>query len=70
MISKAATLGGPAETLLSAGIRRFLAEHPDAARELFGESRLPRLVQYDPRVRFFEVRDGTLLFSGDNGVPL
>jgi phenylacetate-CoA ligase len=58
------------ETPLSVCVRRFLAEHPDAARALFGESRLPTLVQYDPRVRFFEVRDGTLLFSGDNGVPL
>jgi phenylacetate-CoA ligase len=28
------------------------------------------LVQYDPRSRFFEAQDGTLLFSGDNGVPL
>jgi phenylacetate-CoA ligase len=58
------------ETPLSVCIRRFLAELPEAARELFGESRLPTLVQYDPRVRFFEVRDGTLLFSGDNGAPL
>jgi len=58
------------ETPLSIGIRRYLADHPDAARALFGESRLPTLVQYDPRVRFFEVHDGTLLFSGDNGVPL
>lgn len=58
------------ETPLSICIRRFLAQHPDAARRLFGESRLPTLVQYDPRSRFFEVEDGTLLFSGDNGVPL
>jgi phenylacetate-CoA ligase len=58
------------ETPLSISIRRFLARQPDAARRLFGESRLPTLVQYDPRSRFFEVRDGTLLFSGDNGVPL
>ncbi len=58
------------ETPLSICIRRFLANHPDAARALFGESRLPTLVQYDPLSRFFEVQDGTLLFSGDNGVPL
>ena len=59
------------ETPLSICIRRFLAEHPDAARTLFGESRLPTLVQYDPLSRFFEVLpDGTLLFSGDNGIPL
>ncbi|MCC5624010.1 phenylacetate--CoA ligase family protein [Nostoc sp. CHAB 5715] len=58
------------ETPLSIYIRRFLAENPDAARALFGESRLPTLVQYDPCSRFFEVQDGGLLFSGDNGIPL
>jgi phenylacetate-CoA ligase len=58
------------ETPLSICIRRFLANHPDTARTLFGESRLPTLVQYDPLSRFFEVHDGTLLFSGDNGIPL
>lgn len=59
------------ETPLSICIRRFLASHPEAARELFGESRLPTLVQYDPLSRFFEVQDdGTLLFSGDSGMPL
>lgn len=58
------------ETPLSIAIRRFLARTPEAARRLFGESRLPTLVQYDPRSRFFEVDDGTLLFTGDNGVPL
>jgi phenylacetate-CoA ligase len=58
------------ETPLSICIRRFLAEHPDASRTLFGESRLPTLVQYDPLNRFFEVHEGTLLFSGDNGIPL
>lgn len=58
------------ETPLSICIRRFLANHPEAARELFGESRLPTLVQYDPISRFFEVINGSLLFSGDNGIPL
>lgn len=58
------------ETPLSIAIRRFLSTRPDAARELFGESRLPTLVQYDPFARYFEARDGTLLFSGSNGVPL
>ncbi|MFF5207332.1 phenylacetate--CoA ligase family protein [Streptosporangium sp. NPDC000396] len=58
------------ETPLSVEIRRFLAAHPEKARQLFGESRLPSLVQYDPRVRFFEEQNGTLLFTGDNGIPL
>ena len=58
------------ETPLTIAVRRFLAARPDAARALFGQDRLPTLVQYDPMSRFFEQRDGMLLFSGDNGVPL
>lgn len=58
------------ETPLSICIRRFLAQNPDTARNLFGESRLPTLVQYDPLSRLFEIEEGTLLFSGDNGIPL
>ncbi|WP_250213959.1 phenylacetate--CoA ligase family protein [Acrocarpospora catenulata] len=58
------------ETPLSIEIRRFLAAHPEAAKELFGAPRLPTLVQYDPEVRFFEEHAGTLLFTGDNGIPL
>jgi phenylacetate-CoA ligase len=58
------------ETPLSIAIRRFLAGHPDAARSVFGESRLPTLGQYDPLIRYFEVHEGKLLFTGDNGVPL
>jgi phenylacetate-CoA ligase len=58
------------ETPLSIAARRFLADHPKAARELFGESRLPTLAQYDPASRFFEPHEDTLVVSGDNGVPL
>ncbi|MEP0779156.1 phenylacetate--CoA ligase family protein [Microcoleus sp. ZQ-A2] len=58
------------ETPLSICIRRFLAKNPNAAKRLFGESRLPTLVQYDPMSRFFEMYQDTLLFSGDNGIPL
>ena len=58
------------ETPLSICIRRWLANHPEAAKSLFGESRLPTLVQYDPLSRFFEVENENLLFSGDNGIPL
>ncbi len=58
------------ETPLSICIRRFLAANPEAAKALFGESRLPTLVQYDPISRFFEVEDKTLFFSGNNGIPL
>ena len=58
------------ETPFSIAIRRWLANHPDAARQLFGESRLPTLVQYDPVSRFFEIHEGTLVVSGENSVPL
>jgi phenylacetate-CoA ligase len=58
------------ETPLSITIRRFLARTPEAARDLFGEDRLPTLVQYDPAVRYFESHDGTLLFTADGAVPL
>lgn len=58
------------ETPLSICIRRFLDREPEAARALFGESRLPTLAQYDPLSRRFECHEGALSFSGDNGVPL
>jgi phenylacetate-CoA ligase len=58
------------ETPLSIAIRRWLANQPEAARALFGESRLPTLVQYDPCSRFFEMHDNTLVVSAENTVPL
>jgi phenylacetate-CoA ligase len=58
------------ETPISVAIRRFLAARPTDARTLFGEERLPTLCQYDPTNRYFELQEGSLLFSGDNGVPL
>ncbi len=58
------------ETPLSVAVRRFLASRPELAGRLFGDVRLPTLVQYDPGSRFFEEHEGTLLFSGDSGVPL
>jgi phenylacetate-CoA ligase len=58
------------ETPLSITVRRFLARDPAAARAVFGQARLPTLVQIDPFERFFESHDGTLVFSGDGGIPL
>jgi phenylacetate-CoA ligase len=58
------------ETPLSISIRRSLAARPKAARELFGEARLPTLCQYDPNHRYFESDGDELLFTGDGGVPL
>lgn len=58
------------ETPFSIAARQFLAAHPAAARALFGESRLPTLVQYDPCSRYFEAYENTLVVSGASGVPL
>lgn len=58
------------ETALSVGIRRFLADRAELAREVFGDARLPTLVQYDPASRFFETHEGTLVFTADGGIPL
>ena len=58
------------ETPLSITIRRWMAEHPERIKQFFGEARLPTLLQYDPRSRYFEVQDHSLIFTGNNGVPL
>lgn len=58
------------ETPRSISVLRFLAGRPDLARQLFGSARLPTLAQYDPGSRYFESHEGTLLFTGDNGVRL
>jgi phenylacetate-CoA ligase len=58
------------ETPLSVSIRRFLASHPDALRDLAGQSRLPTLVQYDPMTRYFQASGSTLLFTSDGATPL
>jgi phenylacetate-coenzyme A ligase PaaK-like adenylate-forming protein len=58
------------ETPLSVRIRRFLADRPEVAGALFGDARLPTLVQFDPGSRWFETVDGTLAFTADGAVPL
>ncbi len=58
------------ETPLSVRIRRFLAARPDVAASVFGDARLPTLVQYDPDTRFFEAVGSTLAFTADGGVPM
>ncbi len=58
------------ESPITIAIRRFLAERQDLVVRLFGKERLPTLVQYDPRVRYFEVHEGTLVVTADGGTPL
>jgi phenylacetate-CoA ligase len=58
------------ETPLSIVVRRALADRPALAAAIFGEPRLPTLLQYDPLHRYFEADGAELLFTGDGGVPL
>ena len=58
------------ETPFTIAIRRWLAQCPDLAYQLFGESRLPTLVQYDPASRYFELENDTLVLSAENSLPL
>jgi phenylacetate-CoA ligase len=59
------------ETPLAVSVRRLAAERSDVAEELFGQRRLPTLVQYDPTSRFFEQVGDRLVFSGEGGaIPL
>lgn len=58
------------ETPASILVRQALTARPELARELFGQSRVPTLCQYDPRDRYFELVDGDLVFSADGGIPL
>jgi phenylacetate-CoA ligase len=58
------------ETPLSISLRQRLSREPELSRELFGESRLPTLCQYEPLHRYFEAVDAELVFSGDGGIPL
>ncbi len=64
----AAVLGH--EWPLSVAVRRALAAQPDLAARLFGEARLPSLLQYDPSLRYFEQVDGELVFTAATGTPL
>ncbi len=58
------------ETPLCIKIRKFFSKHPELTKQVFGQSRLSSLCQYDPYSRFFEQYENTLLFTGDNGIPL
>jgi phenylacetate-CoA ligase len=59
------------ETPLSVAVRRLASRRPELARDLFGETRLPTLVQYDPHARFLETTpERTLLFTCDGPAPL
>jgi len=58
------------ETVLCRLVRRLCARDPALARALFGNARLPLLVQYDPFRHFLEVHEGTLVLTTRGGMPL
>ncbi len=58
------------ETPLTNAIRQKLGRLPENLDKLVGSERMPTLVQYDPRLRYFEGHDGQLLFSARAGLPL
>jgi phenylacetate-CoA ligase len=59
------------ETPLSIFIRRGAINNPKLYKDVFSsEERMPTLVQYNPMFRFFEVDNGSLVFSAFSGIPL
>ena len=59
------------ETPLSICIRRIALQNPSLYGRIFTDTkRVPTLAQYNPTLRFFEEKDGTLFLSARSGVPL
>lgn len=59
------------ESPLCTTIRRLAGARPEVAEAVFGQRRLPTLVQYDPVDRYFEQAGDSLLFTGAGGaIPL
>jgi phenylacetate-CoA ligase len=58
------------ETPLTTTIRRLISNDHKKVEKLFGDNRLPTLGQYDPRLKFFEEVDRSVVFSSLSGVPL
>ena len=61
----------PAQLVLvrSVAIRRWLAQRPEAAAQLFGAQRLPSLLQYDPYSRLLERHPEDGAREGGGGLP-
>ncbi len=58
------------ETPLTTAIRRAIGDSSELTEQLFGKQHLPTLTQYDPRLKFFEVIDRSLIFTTRAGIPL
>lgn len=58
------------ETPITIALRRLYSRRPALAKAVFGTDIIPTLVQYYPRLRFFEGVGGELVFSANAGLPL
>lgn len=65
----AAVLGH--ETKLSNAIRKFCFNEPQSTQTLFGDERLPSLLQYHPYFKYVETNESNeILFTCNAGLPL
>lgn len=64
----AAILGN--ETPLTTTIRQLLKNRQDQICNLFHDTRLPTLAQYDPRLKYMEQIDRKTVFTTRSGIPL
>lgn len=51
-------------------VRQKCLERPGLAKKLFGDNRIPSIVQYNPLSKFFEEINGELVLTSLNGLPL
>ncbi len=58
------------ETPLTLKLRRFLTKNTKVNTELFGETLVPSLFQYNPLFRYIEQVQGNLVFTSASGTPL
>lgn len=58
------------ETPFSVMYRRAFNKNARVRKQIFGDERLPSLLQYYPTLRYFEVLEEELIFTASAGVPL
>ncbi len=58
------------ETEQSIASRIKLNSNPALAKELFGNTEIPNLFQYNPALRYIEEEGGEFLFTSQSGLPL
>ena len=51
-------------------VRQKCLANPDLAKRIFGDNRIPSVVQYNPLSKYFEDVNGELVLTSLNGLPL